>query len=138
MEEKKEERENILEIECPYCSEENRIKPSKEIKCKKCDKTLQGFKYKSIILSGFTTLIIGSGMGITADAYLNINRASVKTEYKMMKTCINYHGNYKSVRDNCACAVESMLGVIDAQKARLYSDSWLRDILNKKYKDCRD
>ncbi len=138
MEEKKEENKNILEIECPHCSEANTIKLSNEIKCKKCNKTLQGFKYKSIILSGLTTLIIGSGIGVTADAYLNINRASVKTEYKMMKTCISNHGNYKSVRDNCACAVESMLGVIDAQKARLYSGEWLENILNEKYKDCRD
>lgn len=138
MEEKKEENKNILEIECPHCSEENTIKLSNEVKCKKCDKTLHGYRYKSVLLSGLATLIIGSGIGMTADAYLNINRASVLTEYKMMKTCINYYGNYKSVRDNCACAVESMLGVIDAQKARLYSDEWLLDVLNEKYNDCID
>jgi len=130
--------ENTLDIECPYCFEENKINLSTKIKCKKCEKPLINEKYKKPIISAFATILIGSGLGITADAYLNINRASVKTEYKMMKTCINHYGNYKSVRDNCACAVESMVGVLDAQKARFYGDTKLYSILNEKYQSCKD
>ena len=133
---------NNLEIECPYCFEENSIKLSETIKCKKCSKSLINEKYKKPILSAFATILIGSGLGVTADGYLNINRASVKTEYKMMKSCINYHrdyyGTYSDVRDNCACAVESMVGILDAQKARFYSENKLYHILNERYKSCDD
>ena len=131
-----EESKNTLEIECPHCLEENKINLSKEIKCKHCEKPLIGEKYKKPLITAFTAILIGSGMGITTDAYLNINRASVKTEYKMMKTCIDYKGNSKRVRDNCACTVESMLGVIDAQRARLYGESKLYRILDEKYEEC--
>lgn len=106
-----EENKNTLDIECPHCFEENKVNLSKEIKCKHCEKPLIGVKYKKPLITAFTAILMGSGLGITADAYLNINRASVLTEYKMMKTCIDEVGYYREARNNCACAVESMLGV---------------------------
>lgn len=127
-----------LEIECPHCFKENKINLSKEIKCKECEKPLIGEKYKKQIVTAFTAILIGGSIGMTADGYININRASVKTEYKMMKTCINYYGNNRRTRDNCACAVESMLGMIDAQKARFYSESKLYRILGERYQECTD
>ena len=72
--------------------------------------------------------------GAIVDDITNINRASVKTEYKMMKTCI--HEFYD--RDTCFCAVESMSGLVDAQKARIYGDKWLKELLKDKYNDCKD
>ncbi|QKF77520.1 hypothetical protein [Arcobacter defluvii] len=131
-----EEIKNTLDIECPHCLEENKINLSKEIRCKKCEKPLIGEKYRKPILSAMTTILIGSGLGITADAYLNINRASVKTEYKMMKTCIGLFGSYTFVRDRCACAVESMSGVIDAQRARILGIEKLEKILRNRYNEC--
>lgn len=132
------EKENLLEVECPHCGAENDIKLSSEIKCIECDKTLLGKKYKSFLFSATTVLALGTGIGAVGDSYLNINRASVKTEYKMMKQCINNYGNYSSVRDTCACAVESMAGIVDAQKARIYGSGWLSDVLEEKYNDCKD
>ncbi|WP_310441417.1 hypothetical protein [Sulfurimonas sp.] len=133
-----EENINTFDIECPHCLKDNKINLSKNIKCKHCEKPLIGERYIKPIISTFATILIGAGIGMTADGYLNINRASVLTEYKMMKTCIYRFGNYKTVRDNCACAVESMLGIVDAQKARLYGEKWLLDILDDKYKDCEN
>lgn len=132
------EEEIKIELECPHCASENKIFLSKVIKCKECEKSLIGEKFRKPILSALTTILLGAGIGITADSYININRPSVKTEYKMMKQCINYYGSYKSVRDNCACAVESMAGIVDAQKARLYGPDWLADVLDEKYSKCKD
>lgn len=132
-----EEVKNTLDIECSHCHEENQINLSKEIKCKKCEKPLIGEKYRKPIFSAMTTILIGSGLGLTADAYLNINRASVKTEYKMMKTCIDEFGNSSSVRDKCVCAVESMLGIIDAKRARSLEPDKLRNILESRYYECK-
>jgi hypothetical protein len=53
-----------------------------------------------------------------------------------MKTCIDQFGQTATVRDRCACTVESMVGIIDAQKARLYGSVWLREVLISKYKAC--
>lgn len=133
-----EEKENLLEIECPHCQKENEIKLSTEINCKECNKSLLGSKYKSFLFSTATVLTLGAGAGAIGDSYFNINRASVKTEYKMMKQCIDIYGYSSNVRDTCACAVESMAGIVDAQKARLYGSKWLSEVLYKKYKSCRD
>lgn len=130
--------DNSIILICDECSEENKILLSKDIKCKKCEKSFVGNKYKSYIISGLTTLLIGSGIGAVADSYLNIQRPSVKTEYKMMSWCTDYYGKTKIVRDNCACAVESMAGIVDAQKARLYGETWLIDTLKDKYKSCKN
>lgn len=130
--------DNSIIIICDECSEENKILLSKDIKCKKCEKSFIDNKYKSYIISGLTTLLIGSGIGAVADSYVNIQRPSVKTEYKMMKWCTDNYGTTKTVRDTCACAVESMAGIVDAQKARLYGESWLIDVLKDKYKSCKN
>ncbi len=127
-----------IELKCPHCTHENKIVFSKEIKCKKCEKSLIGGKFRQPILSGFTTFILCAGIGMTADSYININRPSVKTEYKMMKQCISKYGHTATVRNTCACAVESMAGIVDAQKAKFYGASWLEDVLDEKYNSCRN
>lgn len=140
-----EENKNTLDIECPHCYKENTINLSKEIKCKHCEKPLIGEKYKKPLITAFTAILLGSGIGMTVDSYLNLNRASVENEFIMMKTCIDeYHNfkyesetHYKEVRKDCSCAVESMLGIIDAEKARFYTESKIRNILYTRYKDCR-
>lgn len=130
-----------LEIECTDCLELNKIKVDNELKCKKCEKPLVGKSYKNPIISSMLLLLIGSGIGITSDNYLNINRPSVKTEYFMMQTCLKEYSNENNeyseeIRDNCICAVETMSGIIDAQKARIYGESWLKEILVEKYESC--
>jgi len=129
-----EETKHNIDVLCPECEHKNKINLSSDIKCKECDKTLLGHTYKRFILPLIVTVGLSAVAGAMIDDTVNINRASVKTEYKMMKTCINRFGS----RDNCACAVESMSGIVDAQKARLYGENWLRDVLRDRYNDCRD
>ena len=93
-----------------------------------------GFNYKRFLLP--TVVVVGlSGIaGAIVDDTTNLNRASVKTEYKMMRTCVNRFNN----RDTCFCAVESMSGLVDAQKARLYGVKRLEELLEDRYNDCKD
>ncbi|MFY4843132.1 hypothetical protein ACOTVP_01155 [Aliarcobacter butzleri] len=135
---KKKSIENSILIICDKCSEENKILLSKDIKCKKCDKSLIGSKYKEYIISGFATILIGVGIGAVADSYVNIQRPSVKTEYKMMSWCTAEYGKNEIVRDNCACAVESIAGIIDANKARLHKGEFWGDILKNRYESCKN
>jgi len=60
----------------------------------------------------------------------------------MMKTCIDehrsYYVSYKDARDNCYCAVETMSGFLDAEKARLYEEAKLKKILKERYRECNN
>lgn len=98
--------------------------------------------YKSIAVSGALILGVGVVSGALIDDTVNFNRASVKTEYKMMKTCIDEHKSYsisyEDARNNCYCAVESMSGLLDAQKAKFYGKIKLQKLLKEKYRDCID
>lgn len=124
-------KENQIKLKC-ICDNENNIYLSSDIKCKKCNETLIGHTYKRIILPITLTIGLSAVGGALIDDSLNLNRASVKVEYKMMKQCINIFGH----RDTCACAVESMSGFIDAQKARFYGSNGLRKILTERYNEC--
>lgn len=130
------EKENKHEISllCPKCENKNTINLSSDIKCKKCEETLIGRSYKEFILPTIVVLGLSAIGGAMIDDISNLNRASVKTEYKMMRTCINRFND----RDNCFCAVESMSGFIDAEKARFYSSAKLSNILKERYYNCTD
>lgn len=127
-----------FDICCPKCKDVNTIPVSEEIKCKTCQTSFAGKKFGQIVSNGLVSFVLTGGMVLTADAYFHINRVSVNTEYKMMKQCIDERKNISQVRDTCACAVESMSGVIDAQMAKLRGASWLADEMDKRYKNCQN
>ena len=124
---------NNIELECSSCTERNTVNLSSDIKCKKCEKSLLGHFYKSIIIP--TALVFASGIvgGMLVDDTININRASVKVEFNMMATCLKYINNDV---EGCSCAVESMSGFIDANRAR--NSSWRKKELESRYIDCTD
>ncbi|NBK98822.1 MAG: hypothetical protein EOM50_12510 [Erysipelotrichia bacterium] len=127
-----------FEICCPKCKDMNTIQVQEEIKCKTCQTSFAGKKFGQVISNGLIGFVLTGGIVLTTDAYLHINRASVKTEYKMMKQCIDERKNTPQIRDTCACAVESMSGVIDAQMARLKGAAWLADEMDKRYRNCEN
>jgi hypothetical protein len=129
-----EENKHNIDLLCLACDHKNKVYFSSDIKCKECNETLIGYTYKVFIVPALVVIGLSAIGGAMIDDTLNLNRASVKTEYKMMRTCINRFG----YRDNCFCAVESMSGFLDAEKARLYSRSKLSDILKDRYNDCVD
>jgi len=124
--------EKKIDLECSNCFTENTVHLSSNIKCKKCEESLTGKLYKSFILSAGLMLGIGAISGAVIDDTVNLNRASVKTEHYMMMTCLKHLGNEKG----CLCAVESMSGIIDANRAR--SESWRKKELESRYYDCID
>lgn len=125
---------NNIDLICPSCSKENKIILSSNIKCKECNETLIGRTYKEFILPIMITIGLSAIGGAMLDDTININRASVKTEYKMMRTCVNKFQD----SDGCVCTVEAMSGLLDATKARFYTEEWLREVLIENYKDCKD
>ena len=134
---------NII-LECPECFERNEVEFSTELKCKKCEKTLSGISYQKILPTSFLLLTLTAFTGVVIDDEIHVYRPSVKTEYKMMKTCINefqdkdLNKDYKYVRNICFCAVESMSGILDAEKARTYSEQKLKDLLKNNFDECKN
>ena len=125
---------NNIDLECSSCFTDNRVNLSSDIKCKKCKESLSGKLYKSFVVS--TGLILGVGAigGAVIDDIVNFNRVSVKTEYKMMRQCLNrFHD-----RETCFCTVESMSGFLDAQRARLYGKEKLKILLLEHYEECEN
>ena len=123
-----------MHLICPNCEHKNKVSLSSEINCKECQETLLGYTYKQFIISTIAVVGLSGICGAMIDDTVNLNRASVKTEYKMMRTCINEYQD----RDTCFCAVESMSGFIDAEKARFYRVDKLKNILSKRYNDCKN
>ena len=133
---KHKEKDKKIELECPHCYEKNSVKLAQQSKCEKCQKSFSGHFYKSVVLSAGLLLGVGAVGGALIDDTINLNRASVKTEYKMMKTCIDefkYRDGYKTARDKCYDVVESMSGFLDAEKARFYGKEGLEKELAKRY-----
>jgi len=138
-----------ISLICRECEHENTVKLSTKINCKNCEEPLTGKKYKGFLIPAIAVIALSGIGGAMIDDTLNVNRASVKVEYKMMKTCIDKHWNryrkneYVEVRNNCVCVVESMSGLVDAEKARFGNDKSglklsLRKDLNNRYKECSD
>jgi len=130
----KNEKQNYINLICSECDESNKVRLSTELKCKKCEQKLSGFDYKKFILPTIAVIGLSGISGAILDDTLNLNRASVKTEYKMMRTCIYEFQD----RDTCYCAVESMSGFVDAEKARLYGPKWLEEVLKDNYDNCKN
>lgn len=133
--------ENHIKLECPQCSEENKINLSKAINCKKCNKSLLQEKYQKVLVSASTAVLLGGGVGMVADSHLSINRLSVKNEYKMMKTCMDDRSQYrhfvkKNDIDICACAVEGLRGAVDVVLLKVSNAEKREKILKERMKEC--
>jgi len=131
---------NKVEIVCPKCSKIT----TAEFAHRGCDciEEYANKKYTLQAISVMSAIIIGGVSGAIFDGYTNIYRASVKTEYKMMKTCIKEHSyndgtHDEKIRDQCVCAVEQLSGLLDAERARFYGDAKLSEMLDTAYQDCK-
>jgi len=135
--------ENDIKIICPSCGGENTFNlPENGCNCSVCNSKITGYTYKHFIFSAMTVLSLGAIGGMVIDDKTHISRASVKVEYKMMKTCINdydidwYRGSSKR-RDICACAVESLSGLLDAQRIKFtHNADDLKTLLKERYQEC--
>jgi len=82
-----------LEIVCPNCEEENTVKLSSEIKCKKCEKDLSTWKYgkiaKKVMCSG-TAIVIGSISAYHVGKHIHSeDRYPIATEYSIVNSCVS-------------------------------------------------
>lgn len=112
---KKKENSTVIELECPKCSEINKIDTNRKIPCQKCAKPITGRRYKIGAL-GVIPFIVGvAGYNFVDREFLHEERYPLKYEYALVDTCINgnQHGlswqSYAKKQSTCLCAVEQTI-----------------------------
>jgi len=135
-----------LEIVCPNCKEENTIKLSSEIKCKKCEKDLSTWKYgeiaKKVICSG-TAIAIGSISAYHIGKHMNSeDRYPVATEYSIVNSCISEYSKplrrvyIRQKKAICICALSHTMKEIDYDDYTKNENKFL-NIFEKKATQCQ-
>jgi ribosomal protein S27E len=118
-----ESKETKLEIVCPNCEEENTIKLSTAIKCKKCEKDLSKWKYTKIskkIIGAGTAFIFGIAPAYQIGKHMySEDRYPVATEYSIINSCVSTYSEplrrvyIKQKKAICVCALSHTMKEID-------------------------
>ncbi len=112
-----------LKIVCPNCEEENIIKLSSEIKCKKCEKDLTKWRYSKItkkVLGAGTAFILGVAPAYQIGKHMHSkDRYPVATEYSIVNSCVSEYSkplrrtHIRQKKAICICALSHTMKEID-------------------------
>ena len=135
-----------LEIICPNCEEENAIKLSSEIKCKKCEKDLTKWKYSKFrkpIIGAMTAIMIGTPAAYQIGKHMHSeDRYPVATEYSIVNSCISQYSEplrrvyIKQKKVICVCALSNTMKSIDYEDYKKDQEKFL-DIFEQKAAQCQ-
>ncbi len=135
-----------LEITCPNCDEENTIKLSSEIKCKKCEEDLTKLKYskfKKPIIGAMTDFMIGTPAAYQIGKYMHSeDRYPVAIEYLIVNSCISQYKRplrkayIKQKKAICVCALSNTMKNIDYKEYKKDQEKFM-DIFEQKAAQCQ-
>ena len=141
-----ESKETKLEIVCPNCEEENTIKLSTAIKCKKCEKDLSKWKYTKIskkIIGAGTAFVFGIAPAYQIGKHMHSeDRYPVVTEYSIVNSCVSqYSKPLRKVYINhkkaiCICALSKTMKTIDYDDFKKDQEKFL-NIFEQKAAQCQ-
>ena len=135
-----------LEIICPSCEEENTIKLSSEVKCKKCEEDLSKWKYTKIskkIIGAGTAFVFGIAPAYQIGKHMHSeDRYPVVTEYSIVNSCVSqYSKPLRKVYINhkkaiCICALSKTMKTIDYDDFKKDQEKFL-NIFEQKAAQCQ-
>ena len=135
-----------LKIICPNCEEENIIKLSSEIKCKKCEKDLTKWRYSKItkkVLGAGTAFILGVAPAYEIGKHIHSeNRYPIATEYSIVHSCISSYSTplkrvqIKNKKAICICALSKTMKKIDYDDFKEDQEKFI-DIFEQKAAQCQ-
>lgn len=106
-------------IECPSCSEENKVELGDDVVCKACNGSFSGYSYSKIakpLISATTALCIGAFGALKIDKhFLEEQRYPVSVEYELIENCANAdtwyssYGQHAKKTQLCICALEKTM-----------------------------
>jgi len=135
-----------LEIICPNCDEENTIKLSSEIKCKKCEENLTKWKYskfKKTVIGAMTAFVIGTPAAYQIGKHMHSeDRYPITTEYSIVNNCISQYKRplrrayIEKKQAICVCALSNTMKSIDYDDYIKDEEKFL-DIFEQKATQCQ-
>jgi len=138
--------ESKLELKCPSCDEENTVKLSSEIKCKKCEKDLSKWKYekiKSKALAVWTIFIFGAVPTYEIEKYMyHEDRYPTATEYSIVHRCISSDpaplkkAQIENKKEICICALSKTMKNIAYDEYKKDQEKFM-DIFEQKAAQCQ-
>ena len=138
--------ESKLKLICPNCEEENTVKLSTEIKCKKCKKDLTKWKYgkiKNKALIVWTVFIYGAVPAYEIEKYMHHeDRYPTATEYSIVHNCISSYSaplkrvQIKNKKTICVCALSKTMKKIDYDDFTKDQEKFI-DIFEQKAAQCQ-
>ena len=135
-----------LKIICPNCEEENIIKLSSEIKCKKCEKDLTKWRYSKItkkVLGAGTAFILGVAPAYEIGKHMHVEeRYPIATEYSIVNSCISQYSKplrrvyIRQKKAICVCALSNTMKSIDYDEYKKDQEKFI-DIFEQKAAQCQ-
>lgn len=134
-----------LNINCPNCDEENIVKLSSEIKCKKCEEPLTKTKYgkfKKPFIETLTAVIIGSVGGHQIVEYFDTDRYPMSVEHSILENCISSYDEplrssyIRNKKEICVCAFQKTLKEYDYKEYKKNQYGFL-NTFETKSRECR-
>jgi hypothetical protein len=109
-----------LELTCPECDCNTKVKTEHGVKCSssECQTSFGGmvFKRKKYLTRAAVVLLVsGAVTGITVNETIEDERLSYESEFTLMTACINRNGRSYSTRDlearidQCSCSVRKVV-----------------------------
>lgn len=133
-----------LNINCPNCNEENTIKLSSEIKCKKCEEPLTKIKYEKLkkpFIGTLTAIIIGSVGGHQIVEYFDTDRYPMSVEHSILENCISSYDEplstsiIRNKKDVCVCTFYKTIKEYDYEEYKKNQYDFL-NIFESKSREC--
>lgn len=112
------EQENHLELTCPECDKNTKIKTENGVSCSSCNESFKGmvFKRKKYLTKAAAVLLVsGAVTGITLNEKIEDERLSYESEFTLMTACVNRYGMSYSTSaleariEQCSCSVRKVV-----------------------------
>jgi hypothetical protein len=133
-----------LELVCPECFKNTKVKTQDGVNCSHCEKSFMGLTFQKvkIVSTSFVLFAITAAVGGT---YIGLEekRLPYNTEYKLMTSCINMKGStvnsdvWKERINTCSCAIEKAVLETDRVFDEDINEIDKKEITNKFYENVK-
>lgn len=123
-----------LELVCPSCDKNTKIKTENGVQCSGCDESFKGmiFKRNKLLKASAAYLLVAGAIGgIALDNSVEDTRLPYAAEYKLMDTCLSAYsgmvdsGMFTKRIDACSCAIKKAVNTLGVARNRNEPDEVL-------------
>jgi len=125
---------NHLELVCPECTKNTKVKTEDGVSCSSCDKTFKGmvFNKKKLLKKSAAYLVVAGAIGgVVLENKIEDDRLPYSAEYKLMDSCLSSRSgmvdvaSYSERVDVCSCAIRKAVNSLGVARDRNEPDEVL-------------